>query len=267
MNDRKYEMLQALQKIELMSLNLSFEAMIGVGALLLAAGLCVWLGGLRWIFISGALSGAFAGAVCASFTPAEFQAKAFCIPAVAVACFVMVFRKRSLVFVGALVVVFSGLFISALPAISESSGWQTPETPEKTEGVERLSAGDSFTVLYEQLFFLCGTVGSHIKQLSVGPFIIVSVAGFAMLLVGLFFTRIVACISASMLGTLFVFVGMTVLLLQKGSMPFSVIYEKSIFYQTLIICMIAFGSVCGLFLCPIGRAKPVIDKKDKGEKK
>ncbi len=83
----------------------------------------------------------------------------------------------------------------------------------------------------------------------------------------MFFSRIVCSVGSSLLVTLFIFAGMIVLLLQKGSMPFSVIYEKPIFYQTIIICMIGFGSVCGLFLCPTKRARLATDKTDVGEKK
>lgn len=260
-------MLEALQKIELLSLSLSFEALIAVGVVLLGAGLFVWLGGMRWRFLSGALSGAFAGIVCACFVPGQFQVKAFCIAAVSFGLFVMILRKRSLVFAGALIVVFSGLFIAVLPSMNESSDWQLPQVPQRAEGVEKLSPGDSLTVLYEELFFFCGMIGSHIKGLSFGSIIASSVAGFILLGVGMFFARIVSCISSSMVGTLFVFLGMIVLLLQKGSMPFSGIYHKAIFYQTIIICMIIFGSVCGLFLCPIGRVKPVLEKNEDGDKK
>ncbi|MBW8014815.1 MAG: hypothetical protein FVQ82_01390 [Planctomycetes bacterium] len=259
-------MFHALYKIELLSVSLSFGAMIAVGIVLIAAGLCVWLGGMRWHFLSAVLSGAFAGLVCVCFTPEQFQMKAFCIAAVAGALLVMVFRKRSLVFVAALIVVFSGLFISALPGMNASSDWDMPSLPELAEGVEKFAAADTFSSLADVLFFMCGMVGKHIIELSAGSIIISSAAGLAVLSSGIFFARIVSGVGSSMLGTFFVFAGMIVLLLQKGSMPFSGIYQKPIFFQTIIICMIIFGSMSGLLLCPKRRCKSDHEKM-KTEKK
>jgi len=258
-------MLEALHKIEIMSISLSFEAMIILGAVLLGVGLCVWFGGLLWHFLSAILSGIFAGLVSATFTPDQYQIKAFGIAAVAIALIVLIFRKRSLVFIAALIVVFSGLFIAALPAMNASTDWQVPPLPEGTNDTELLTAADTFTVLADVLFSISGSIGTHIKGLSAGSYIIPSIAGFVVLIVGFIFARIVSAISCSMLGTFFVFTGMIVLLLQKGSMPLNSIYHKPVFYQTIIICMIIFGSVCGLFLCPMRRRKP--DREDKKTEK
>lgn len=273
-------MLDALQQIELMSLGLSYEVMIGLGAAILGLGLCVWLGGLRWMLLSGVLSGCFSGFVCASLVPVQFQVKAFAIAAIVFALFVVILRKRSLVFVAAMVIVYSSLFLSALPSMNESSDWHLPEIPQMPQGEEvvesegaqviqvpeKLSHAESFSVLKDQSFFLCNMIGNHIKKLPGSSFIFTGVAGFVVIGVGMFFARIVSCVGSSMVGTLYMFTGMIVLLLQKGAMPFSGINTKPIFYQTIIICMIIFGSVCCFLLCPIRRVKPAREIKTDGEK-
>jgi hypothetical protein len=258
-------MLQALNKIELLSVNLSSGFMVAIGVLLLGTGLFVWLGGLRWHFLSAVVSGAFVGIVCASVTPMEFQAKAFCIAAAIAGLLVAALRKRSLVFITALIVVVSGLFLSALPAMNESTGWQVPPLPVKAEGIDKLSAADTFSVLKDVLFFMGGMIATHIKGLSFGLIIVSSIIASSILGVGLFFPRSVSSIGSSMLGTLFVFAGLIVLLLQKGSMPFSAIYAKPSFYQTLIICMIILGSVSGLLLCP--KKRRIANYENKREKR
>ena len=243
-------MLQALYKIESMCAGFSFGIMAVIGVLLLGTGLCVWLGGLRWHFLSAVLSGVFAGIVCASFTPVEFQTKAFGIASVAVGLLVAAFRKRSLVFIAALVVVFSSLFLAALPEMNKSTTWQVPPLAVKADGIDRLPAVDTFSALADVLFFMGGMIATHIKGLSFGMIITSSIIGSLILGVGLFFTRTVSSVGSSMLGTFFVFAGLIILLLQKGSMPFSTIYHNPFFYQTIIICMIILGSVSGLVLCP-----------------
>jgi hypothetical protein len=254
------DMFQALHKIEFLSVSLSSEAMIAIGIALAGLGLVVWLGGPRWHFVSAILSGVFAGIVSASFTPEQFQVKAFGIASVAAAILVAVFRKRSLVFVGALVVVFSGLFLSALPALNASTDWQMPPVPELAEGVEKFAPAETFTILADHLFFMAGMIGSHIKGLSGGSFVFPAIIGATIIAVGIFFARIVSAIGCSMLGAFFVFGGMIVLLLQKGSMPFSGIYHKPVFFQTIIICMVIFGSISSLLLCPTRRRKPDLEK-------
>ena len=259
-------MFQALHKIELSSANLSSEAMIAVGIILTGAGLFVWLGGLRWHFVSALLNGVFAGLVTSSFTPGEYQFRAFSIAAVAAALLAAAFRKRSLVFAGALIVVFSGLFLSALPELNASSELNIPALPQRAEGVEKFTPAQTISILTDHLFFVTGLTGTQIRQLPAGAIIGSSVAGLCMAAAGIFLARIVSAVGCSMLGTIFVFAGMIVLLLQKGSMPFSGIYQRPLFFQTIIICMVIFGSASGLLLCPIKRRKPDREKM-KTEKK
>jgi len=259
-------MFQALHKIEFLSVSLSSEAMIAVGIALAGLGLFVWLGGPRWHFVSALLSGVFAGIVSASFTPEQFQVKAFGIAAVTAAIVVSIFRKRSLVFVGALVIVFSGLFLSALPALNASTDWQMPPVPERAEGIEKFAPADTFSIIADHLFYMAGMIGSHIKGLSGGSVVLPAIVAVTIIAIGIFFARIVSTIGCSMLGSLFVFSGMIVLLLQKGSMPFSGIYYRPVFFQTIIICMVIFGSASSLLLCSTKRRKPDREKL-KTEKK
>jgi len=239
--------------------------MLTVGIILAGAGLFVWLGGLKWHFASSLLSGIFAGIVCTCFTVSQYQVQAFGITAVICALLAGVFRKRSLVFVAALIVVFSGLFISALPALNASNDWQMPAIPEKPEGALRYPAQDTFLILKDLLFFMASMIGTHIKSLNAAPFVALSIIGVSILAAGFFLARLVCAIGAAMLGTFFVFSGMTVLLLQKGSMPFTGIYSKPVAFQTIIISMVIFGSVCGFILCPFGHRKP--DRENKNTEK
>jgi len=259
-------MLQALQKIELLSPSLSDQAMIIAGAVLAITGLCTWLGGLRWHLLSAILAGIFAGLVCSSFTDTQYQVQAFGIAAAAVALLTAALRKRSLVFTASLIVVYSGLFISVLPAMNQTTEYSMPNWPQLSQANTQYSPSDSLVIIADHTFFLTGFVGSHIKNAPGIALTFLATIGVIILGGGLFFARILSALAAAMLGTFFVFTGMIILLLQKGALPFTALDKKTVFFQTILICMIIFGVACNFLLCPIRRTKPV-DKDNKKKKK
>jgi len=57
------------------------------------------------------------------------------------------------------------------------------------------------------------------------------------------------------LGTMFIFAGMILLLLYKGSAPISAIFHKAPVYATVFAAMAAFGAVVQLVFCRQGKRK------------
>jgi len=52
-----------------------------------------------------------------------------------------------------------------------------------------------------------------------------------------------------------IFAGMIVMLLPKGSMPLTYLYDKAAFFKLTVMVMVAFGTVTQLLLCPVERRK------------
>lgn len=255
-------MLEALQKLELMALSLSYELLIVAGAVILGGGLCVWLGGLSWRIITSGFFGILTGFAGSLFVNEELRMPAFFVGAAAGASFILLFKKRGLVFAGAAMIAVIGMFLFSAQAINQSGGWENPDWPLSVESGQKLSPDYSCVILISQVYFFGNNIVSAMKDISIAGIAVCSVAALIFLSAGLFFNRIYSSIATATLGTVFVYAGMIVLLLQKGSMPFTSIYQNTVFYQTVAICMIAFGTVAGLFLCP---SKKIISNSEKNE--
>ena len=61
--------------------------------------------------------------------------------------------------------------------------------------------------------------------------------------------KVISALCCAAMGTLFVFTGMILLLLYKGSLPVSTIGNKQSFYAGVFAAMIAFGAIIQLLLC------------------
>jgi hypothetical protein len=75
---------------------------------------------------------------------------------------------------------------------------------------------------------------------------------------GFWFRRVASALCFAVLGTAFIFAGMILLLLQKGSGAISGIFHKPPFYAIVFLAMAAFGAVEQLILCK--------QKKERAEK-
>lgn len=61
--------------------------------------------------------------------------------------------------------------------------------------------------------------------------------------------KVISALCCAAMGTLFVFAGMILLLLYKGSLPVSTIGDKQSFYAGVFGVMIVFGAIVQLVLC------------------
>jgi hypothetical protein len=67
--------------------------------------------------------------------------------------------------------------------------------------------------------------------------------------IAIYFWHFTSAVCCSVLGTMFVFAGMILLLLHKGSQPLSSIYERPVFYISVCAAMVAFGTIEQLIIC------------------
>jgi hypothetical protein len=77
------------------------------------------------------------------------------------------------------------------------------------------------------------------------------VAGFSL-------WQLASALCCSALGTVLIFAGMILLLLNKGSMPVSIISSRSPFYVAVFAAMMAFGTTEQLLLCKQPKTFPTV---------
>ena len=126
---------------------------------------------------------------------------------------------------------------------------QNPDYPLEIESNESLSAEESFKVLKSQYVYLGREFLGYLKETGTGGIITAIVIAFLVGVGGFVFSKIVSAAATSAVGTLFIFAGMVVMLLHKGSAPITLLYQKLIFYQTIAVFMVISGTLTGVFFC------------------
>lgn len=90
--------------------------------------------------------------------------------------------------------------------------------------------------------------------------------GVAVIVLMIFWRRLAWAVIWTLIGTVMIFMGMILLLLNKGSAPISYIHTKYVFFAACAGVMLIFGSGVQLLLC-VGRKNKADNRKDdKGEK-
>ena len=222
--------------------------LIFAGLTSLGVGLSVWLGGMRWrIFtavVFGVVAGltglAVAGLAGVAFITENMLA-AFIFPAFLVMVSILIFKKRGLVVIGSISTIFVLLLSFAASASVDGTYHRETEPPSA------IMDGKISTVI------------GDLSPMSIG---VAASCGSLVMGVGLFFHRVVSAATCSALGIVLIYVGMILLLANKGSMPVQNICRKPIFYQTVAICMLFFGTFVGRLVCP-SRKKKINTVKDK----
>lgn len=247
-------MSEILQKLEKMASDLPPMVLISAGLICLAAGLFVWLGGMRWRIYTAIVFGIVAGLPGISFVT-ENEMVVFIIPAVLVMLFIVIFKKRGLVLIGSMITTAVLLLLLATPASA-------------SEGTERRINLDEIA---SQISSESGIMGVKISTVigDLSPMAIGAAASCGALVmgIGLFFYRVVSAATCSALGTALIYAGMIGLLVNKGATPVQNICRNPIFYQTVAICMLIFGTFVGRLVCPSRKKKVNTVKNECGVEK
>ena len=248
-------MLDIFQTFENQCLTMAPTFILPIGICLTGIGLCLWLGGLNWPRIAGAFMGASIAAVTALFLP--MLTVNIILAVIAVAAVVgLILDKPAIIFSGGIFAGIISLIIFA-PAIRFSAG-----TPSVAYGDMQtqtsISVPQSASLGYEWVSYYATGIYTAISQNDSIKKAISTGISLAVIFIGIALRRIISAIACSVIGTAVVFSGMITLLLYKGSQPLTIIYEKPPFYTTVAVCMIIFGTVTELLLCPaaIKKTKP-----------
>jgi hypothetical protein len=256
-------MLNAFQTFENDCMTMAPGFILPIGICLVGIGLCLWLGGLNWPRITGALLGALIAGVCTLFLPMLELNITLIIIAVA-AVIGMIANKPAIIFSGGIATAIISLIVFS-PAIEFDRN--TPSVSvENSQTSATLNASQSAALGFEWIKYYATNIGTAIGQNEPLKKAISTGLALAVIFVGIALRRLVSAIACSAIGTMVVFFGMITLLLHKGSQPLTNIYQKPEFYTTAAVCMIIFGIAAELLLCR-GPKKETKQTNKKGEQK
>jgi hypothetical protein len=245
-------MIEIFKQIESTTLYFAPKSLCIPGLICLTAGLCLWLGGLRWKSMTAALAGIIAGGTGAFFVFNGHLA-ATIISAVIAAILAVAFRKAVIVMIGAMLIASIILLTPALIGYTNTADWPLENTETAMSITESVSTARTIMV------FVCDNIAEAIKETSTENFTIALVTGLVIAVIGYFLPSLIGAITFSVAGTCIVFVGMILLLLFKGAYPISSIYANTRIYTPVFLGMVVFGTICELVICSPFKTKT--DKK------
>jgi len=250
-------MAEALQDFELSSLHFDARLLLFGGILIVIAGLCVWLGGLRWLGPIAASISALAGLIGVyAFTAAGPALVILPALAGALAAFA---KKPVIVMSGAVTAAVVACLFFASPNLRAEPG-NGPSRPTDALGLaETVAALKSEIVLWGDMLF------NALRRSSAAVWMVGPIVALATIAAAFFLTRLVLAATCASLGTLLIFLGMTMLLLHKGARPITYMHGRAPFFGLIVLAMIGFGAVSQLLLCPARAHKSHKKAKGKGD--
>jgi len=226
-------MLEFLQRFEQTANQYEPVYLIIPGIVCVLAGLFLWLGGLGFRKPLAVILGMLAGGA-AGFFLGRRDLLSVAVAAPLGGFLALLFERVFTIIVGVVLAAVIGIFL-----LSDAS------TITSTDVV--------------------GELKDIVYQMSNQHWMIIAVMAFVALIIGLLLWHLLSALCCSILGTIMIFAGMVLLLLFKGSKPFTSISDNSSFYATAFLAMTGFGTLVQLLLCTFNKRKE--SKKSKSENK
>ena len=279
-------MFEALEYYQRLAENFQSRLLTVPGIFVLLLGLCVWLAGLRWRKILGAIAGG------GMFAVAAVSIGSIGVPVILAVVFIGVV-------IGALVEkimfgIFGTVAIAAIVLFVISENMRKPQTedvefysgnsdrqaheltaddfisdssypmwPQYEDPEVAVTAPQAIEITAGMTSYLIKKAVSNIKASSVFIFFVAAVAAIVAVLIVLIMPRIFIAAVSSSLGTGLIFMGMILLLFYKASKPINHIAERSQFFATVFGAMVIFGTVVQLILSPPAVKQTKINTPDK----
>jgi len=240
-------MLYILRHFEKTAVHLNTTILIVLGVVVFLLGLVVWLAGTAFRRPLAIIAGAAIGYIIGLFATGRNTLSALAC-AGAAAALAAVFEKLFVTGLAALLA--AAIFVLlAGPNLAENPGTipTALQNAQDTAGV--LSPGQTIEVVKEYAATLFAQ-WRHIslRIIAAKPAIITCIVA-AVAIMGVFFGDLIGAAAAATMGTVFVFAGMILLLLCKGSGPISHISSRQTLYATVFAAMAAFGTIVQLLFC------------------
>jgi hypothetical protein len=281
-------MFEALEYYQSLAEKFDSRILTVPGIVIVIIGLCIWLAGLRWRKVLGAIAGGgiFASAVVCIGSCGTPIVLALIFIGIVVGSLIEKITLGIFGTVAAALVVLAVIstniqtqqysdieYLSTLEEPTEEellSGLYHPTWPEYEYSDIVITVPQAIEITREMAsYFLVKTINDIKSTYAVAfasAIVMLIAAGFAAVLV----PRIFIAVTASSLGSAIIFAGMVMLLFYKRSQPVTCIAERSRFFAMTLIVMVVFGTVVQLVLSPPAAAKASSDNpkdKKKGDKK
>ena len=222
--------------------------LVGPGLVCVITGLFVWLGGLGFRKILVAVAGVITGGICGFFAIRQNIVSAVFTAALAAALAILFERVFITILTASLAAVFAFAILAGY--YIEDSQQQIPINSSRLSNQNavlgiRESAEKMKTYIIEaglKLKHACLQMPLYIWAMIMVFMLICMVVGFSL-------WHLASALCCSALGTVLIFTGMILLLLNKGSMPVNIISSRSSYYVTVFAAMMVFGTTEQLLLC------------------
>jgi len=241
-------MLEIFQNFEQAAARFAPLVLIVPGLAAIAVGLFVWLGGLGFRRLLVALVGAISGAIC-GFCVISRNIVAATVTASVAALAVIIFERLLITVLLAALVAVLALAVLLEPYVKTAEPANPPNRGEIANQDSTWTIRQSIEILKGYAVDFSNQVKQACAQMPVHRWAIIAVLAVIFLVAGFWLWRFASAFCYAALGTLLIFAGMILLLSYKGSEPISKIANRSAFYATVFITMIAFGTVEQLLLC------------------
>ncbi len=239
-------MLEVLQNFERAAGQFKPIVLIAPGMAAVILGLFVWLGGMGLRKLVLAIVGIVIGGTLGYFVVGGNAISAAVLAAVMGLLAVTVQRVFMAVVLAGLTL-FVGLFIFA-NVYGEIGEDQTSIADAVVERIPVATIQESLEKLQEFGADVVSAMGSGASNVPVGWWVVLAAEVIGIIIVGSFLRKPAAAMCCAMLGTMLLFVGMGLLLVHKGSAPFSRMVGDGKFYGTIFASMTLFGTIVQLVL-------------------
>lgn len=261
-------MLEILQDFESAvggTARLSPVVLVGPGLVCVIAGLFIWLGGLGYRKLLAAVSGAITAGACSFFAMGQnFVATVFI--AIMAGAIVMLFERLFIVILAAALTATFSFFVLAGPNIDNSKKEAATSPGQISSHGQVLGVRESAEKMKDYIINARRKIKHAGSQMPAYKWGIMAVVMILCIIAGSSFGRLTSALCCSALGTVLIFTGMILLLLNKGSMPVSIISSRQSSFLVVSAAMTAFGTIEQLLLCKQTKTSPAAKVKKGGKK-
>ena len=214
-------MLEIIQNLENAVAGISPPLLVIPGLIVCVLGLSIWLGGLGFRKAIAAVAAALIAASIAFFAANHNLTVTFIAAVVA----------------GLLTIVLEKMFILITTAV--------------------VLTALAFVFLAKPFLENAETITQAFALLPSWHWIALPALFVAVIIIGLLFWPATAAVSCAAIGSILIFAAMTILLLYKGSLPLTCIYNRLPYFAAVFAAMTAFGAIEQMLLCKTKKQKPV----------
>ncbi len=261
-------MLEILQDFESAisgTVGLSPVVLVGPGLVCVVTGLFIWLGGLGFRKHLVAVAGAITGGICGFFAIGQNIISAAFTAALA-AALAMLFEKIFIIILAAALVTAFAIVVLAGPYVENIKQENATSLGEISAQGSASGVSESAEIMKVYIIEAGQKIKHACSQMPLYNWAMIMVLILICMVGGNSLRQLTSALCCSALGTVLIFAGMILLLLNKGSMPVSIISSRSSFYIAVFSAMMVFGTIEQLLLCKQPKASPAAKSKTGGKK-